>query len=441
MCVEQNLQPIVRTTDWGVQLKRCSIFVILIGIGSIPGFAEDWPRFLGPMGRAQSADTNVPLLWNDDQNLKWKTALPGSGSSSPIVVGDRIFLTCYTGESLPEQRQLVCVNRSDGQIVWQAAVAVSNPEDPYQGYIREHGYASNTPVSDGNHVFAFFGKSGVVAFDFNGQQLWHVRVGSESSNRQWGSAASLVLYKDLVIVNASEESQSIRALDKSTGEEKWKAEARSLELAYGTPTLVQLSSGKTELVIGVPGEVWGIDPDTGKLLWFAETRLTGNICPSVVVGDQDTVYVFGGYRSSGSHAIRAGGRGDVTQSHMLWTSRNSSYVATPLLYENHLYWVDDRGLAYCAEAATGNLVYRERLRDVESGGRPFYASPVLVGDRWVILSRRSGAFVFSAEPSFKQLAQNKLLEDLSDFNGTPAISDNELFLRSNECLYCISSNQ
>ncbi len=404
-----------------------------------PAVGEDWPRFRGPEGSGISTKDSLPVTWSENQNLKWKTSLPGAGSSSPIIVGDRIFLTSYTGNNTSLKRQLVCINRSNGDIMWTKNVDAAQPEDAFNGYLMEHGYASNTPVSDGQRVYVFLGKTGVLCFDLEGNQLWKVSVGTESSNRRWGSAASLILYEDTLIVNASEESQSIRALERTTGKEVWKAEAASLELAYGTPTLVTAKSGRKELVIGVPNELWSLNPSNGKLYWYAQTTLTGNICPSVVAGD-DIVYLFGGYRSSGSHAVRLGGKGDVTDSHMQWSSRSSSYVATPLLHEGHLYWVDDRGQAFCVSAKTGELVYRERLRGVSGGGRPFYSSPVMADGKLYVVSRRNGTFVFDAKPEFVQVAQNRISGDETDFNATPAISNNELFLRSNQALYCISQN-
>ncbi len=419
-----------------MQTKILSTSVLASLILSLPLHAADWNRFRGPGGSGVSADETAPATWSDSQNLRWKTPLPGAGSSSPIVSGDRIFVTCFSGEGESLRRHLVCIDRTGGGIVWSKALAADQPEDGYQGYLTEHGYASNTPVADGSNVYVFFGKTGVLAFDFDGDKKWQVHVGKESSNRRWGSAASLVLHEDKLIVNASEESRSILALDKSTGEEIWSAAAESLELAYGTPTPVGLEDGRSELVIGVPSEVWGLNPDTGKLNWLARTNLTGNVCPSIVAGD-GAVYVFGGYRSSGSHAIRPGGRRDVTDSHTLWSSRNSSYVATPLLFEGHLYWVDDRGQAFCVEAESGDLVYRERLRGVSSGGRPFYASPILVGDKLYVVSRYDGTFVFAAKPEFEQLAQNQFESDDSDFSGTPAVSDGKLFIRSGKFLYCV----
>jgi outer membrane protein assembly factor BamB len=341
------------------------------------------------------------------------------------------------------RRHLLCIRREDGKVVWSKAVDAVLPEDPYGGLgIPEHGYASNTPVTDGEAVFVFFGKSGVLALDMAGNQLWQADVGHESSNRRWGSAASLMLHEDMVIVNASEESQSIRALNKATGEEVWKAEASALELAYGTPVLADLDDGRKELVIGVPYEVWGLNPDTGKLNWYAETRLDGNISPSPITRD-GVVYVLGGYRSTGSVAVRAGGKGDVTDTHVLWTSRNTSYIPSPVLHQGKLYWVSDQGIAYCADAATGEAVYRERLPRVEGGrgmGKLFYASVVLADERLYAVSRRGGTYVLAAKPEFEMLARNKFTSDDTDFNASPAISDGQILLRSNQFLYCVEAD-
>jgi len=408
--------------------------------------ADDWPQFRGPGGRGIGASA-VPLAWSDTQNVRWKTALPGPGSSSPVVWGDNVFVTCYSGYGAsgspggdPRQliRQLVCVNRTDGAIRWQRSIAAELPEDAYEGFLTEHGYASSTPATDGETVVAFFGKSGVIAFDVDGTERWRVEVGKESSNRRWGSAASPILVGGNVIVNASEESQSIRALDLGTGREAWRAEGAALELSYGTPGVVTLADGSQEIVVAMPEEVWGLHPATGKLDWHATHGLTGNVSPSVVV-DGDVVYVFGGFRSAGSFAIRAGGKGDVTKSHILWTSRTSSYVATPLVHDGHLYWIDDRGQAFCASSRDGTQVYRERVAGMASGGRPVYASPVLADGRIYVVSRWSGTFVLPAEPRYEILARNSFGSDDSDASGTPAIAAGCLFLRSGAFLYCVSA--
>ena len=417
---------------------------------SDPARAADWPRFRGPNGSGVSTDTDVPVTWSDSQNLKWKTALPGPGSSSPIVVGQRVFVTCYSGYGTERgepgnledlKRHLLSIDRADGKIVWSKTVQAIMPEDPCSGMgIPEHGYASNTPASDGERVYVFFGKTGVLAFDMQGRQLWQTDVGRESSARRWGSAASPMLYKDTVIVNASEESQSVRALDKVTGKEVWKAQAAGLEMAYNTPALVELEDGRTDLVIPVPFEIWGLNADTGRLTWFAETNLSGNIAPSPIAHD-GIVHVFGGFPRTGAVSIRAGGKDDVSRSHILWTGADASYITSPVICDGNLYWVSDQGIAFCMDAKSGETIYKERLpgsgRNAR-GGKPFYASVVLAGDKIYSVSRRTGTIVLAAKPEFEQLAHNSLESDETDFNGSPAVSDGQMFLRSNGFLYCIT---
>lgn len=421
--------------------------LILLAQAVRPSLAADWPQFRGPGGGVASAGSGLPDRWSDSENLQWKTALPGAGSSSPIVVGNRVIVTCYSGYGTSDAhgaemkslvRHVVCVDRTSGKAQWTRAVPGEMPEDNYQGFLTEHGYASSTPVSDGERVYVFFGKTGVIALDLDGKELWRTNVGKESSNRRWGSGASLVLRKNTVIVNASEESQSVRALDKLTGREVWKASGSALELAYGTPTLVARKDGTTDAVIAVPGEVWGLNADTGKMHWYAAHRLTGNICPSVVA-DGETLFVFGGFRSAGSLALRAGNKGQVSSSDTIWTSGTSSYVATPVLHEGHLYWVDDRGQAYCISASTGEVAYRERVSGLSSGGRPVYASPIVAGSKIYVPTRWDGTLVLAAKPKYELLAQNRFASDDSDFNATPAIVDGQMFLRSNRFLYCVSN--
>ena len=438
-----------RTTSMNIRTTTHVAWLLTLALAG-SAFAEDWAQFRGPGGLGVSGDSSLPTTWSETKNLRWKIPLPGAGSSSPIVHGKHLFVTCYDGYGTASAsdgkledltRHLLCIDRQSGRILWKASLKASLPEDSYRGFISEHGYASSTPVTDGKGVFVFFGKSGVAAFDMQGKKLWQTNVGTESGSRRWGSSASPILYKNLVIVNASDESQSIRALDKATGKEVWKAEAAGLENSFGTPLLVDVDDGRQELVIAVPYEVWGFSPDTGKLLWFAETDLDNNVCPSLVAR-QGIVYGLGG-RSSQSIAIRAGGKDDVTKTHVVWTSRNGSYVPSPVLHQEHLYWVNDRGQAFCANAKTGELVYQERL-DLSGGnggggfgGRPVYASVVLAGNKLFAVTRTGGTFVLAADPQFKQIAHNKLASDESDFNASPAISNGQIFLRSNQFLYCL----
>ena len=422
---------------------RYSVPTALVFVASV--LAGDWPGFRGPRGTGISDETNLPVTWSDTENLRWKAALPGPGSSSPIVTGKRVFVTCYSGYGLDRRspgnpndlkRHLLCISAEDGEVLWEQPIPLIAPEDPYRGYIREHGYASSTPVTDGQRVYCYFGKTGVLAFDLEGERLWQVGVGTQSSNRRWGSASSPILYDDLVIINASEEGRALIALNKVTGREAWRVDADKMELSYSTPVIVNLESGCDELVIVVPFEVWAFTPTTGDLLWYAHMNLGGNVVPTPAVAE-DVLVAFGGFPSTEAVAIRAGGKDNVTESHIVWTGRNASYVPSPLVHDGHLYWVSDRGIAFCAEPSTGKVLYQEKLP--AAGSKPFYASIVCADGRLYAVSRTSGTFVLAARPQFEQLAHNTLGGDDSDFNATPAISDGQIFLRSNSHLYCIAA--
>ena len=313
------------------------------------------------------------------------------------------------------------------------------PEAKFEGFHTEHGYATNTPVSDGKHVYAFFGKAGVLAFDLDGNELWRTSVGANSFSKQWGSAASLVLHENLLIVNAATESHSLRALNRKTGNEAWRYESKDLDRAFGTPRLVAVD-GTAQVVLAVPGEVWAINASTGERVWFVKSPIDGNASPDVVIGD-GVVYAFGGYPVRASIAVRLGGQGDVTDTHVVWSSRKvSSYVGTPVLHNGHLFWITDTGIAMCISAQSGEVAYQQRMRNPSGGslaGRPFYSSPVLVGDRYYSVTRTAGAAVVAAEPKFELIGWNRFASDASDFSGTPAIVDGQIFLRSYKTLYCV----
>lgn len=405
--------------------------------------ADDWAQFRGPNGAGVSPNAKPPTTWSDSQNVKWKTPLPGAGTSSPILVGSRIFLTCWTGgNASPLQRQLVCLNHETGKILWSKSVKGEAQPDRYDGFMQEHGYASHTPVSDGERVYVYFGRGGALAFDLDGKELWRTNLGVESNAKNWGSASSPILYKDSIIINASEESHAAYALDKKTGKQVWKAEGGALEYIFGTP-VVSEHSGRAELLLSLPNELWALNPDTGKLRWHADTGLPGNIAPSVVLGD-GVAFAFGGFPRLGAVAVKLGGKGDVTKSNVVWTSINSTYVPTPVLHEGHLYFASDAGFATCLDAKTGALDFKERLPGAAAsgrGGKPFYASAVLANGCVYAVSRRNGVFVFEAKPRFKLVAQNRLAGDDTDFNATPALAGRQLFLRSNRNLYCLEEMQ
>ncbi|MGI9244728.1 MAG: PQQ-binding-like beta-propeller repeat protein [Verrucomicrobiales bacterium] len=406
--------------------------------------AKDWTRFRGENGQGISAD-KVPIEWSAEKNLKWKLELPGMGSSSAVIAGGKVFVTCFSGvggdstDTTKLVRHLVCADLKTGKVLWERKVANKQKEDPYGGFLKEHGYASNTPVVHDGKVYAFFGKSGLHAFDLDGKPLWDKNLGTGSTRRKWGSAASPIVVGDTLVVSAAEEDLTVYGLDLASGKEKWKAEGDALEMAYGTPVVMDSGEGRTDIVLPVPGEIWGMNPANGKLRWFAETEITGNVSPSPVLGG-GTVYVFGGYPRTARTAVQVdGAKGEIPADRLLWDEKDSSYVPTPVLVDGHLYWASDSGYACCAEAESGDLIFKERLNAQASGsrGKPFYAAAVVSDGKVICVSRWGGCFVFEAKPEFKLLAHNKLDGDDSQFHGTPAISDGQLLLRSDKFLYCI----
>ena len=396
--------------------------------------ADDWPCFRGPGGMGVSDATGLPLKWDANSSVVWKTALPGPGASSPITFGDHVYLTCYTGYFVPGEpggsleqlkRHLIALRRDTGDIVWDQAVAAKLPEEES---IRDHGYAANTSAADADRVYAFFGKTGVFAFDHKGNQLWQANVGSNTSG--WGTAASPLLYKDTVIINASVESESLVALDRKTGKEKWRASG--IREAWNTPIIVTADSGRKELVVARHGDVLAFDPDTGASLWSCKTDITWYMVPTAVAAD-DIIYYLGGRSGTAALAVRAGGSGDVTATRRLWTGKTGSNVTSPIYLDGHLYWMSEKlGIAYCAKAATGELVYKRRL---DRSGQ-VYASPVLAEGRLYYLTRNGRMIVLAAKPEFEQLAVNEL-DDGSRFDGSPAVDGKRLLVRSGKFLYCL----
>ncbi|MBC7819360.1 MAG: PQQ-like beta-propeller repeat protein [Planctomycetaceae bacterium] len=415
---------------------------MVLAIGGLPPApAADWARFRGPNGSAVSDARGVPTEWSDLKNVAWKTELPGPGSSSPIIVGERVFVTCYSGYGMSRgaagdikqlQRHLICVSLKDGKINWDKPVASKQSEDRFTGYLQDHGYATSTPASDGEHVFVFFGKSGVLAFDLEGNQLWQTPVGSGSGINGWGSGSSPILYRNTVIVNAAAEAKSLIALDNKTGKEAWRSDADSIHGSWATPVLVDAPNGKTELVVNAPYEMWGFNPDNGDFLWFAEGVQDMTICGSLVARD-GIVYAIGG-RSGSAVAVKSGGRDDVSKTHVVWKKSLSSYVPSPVLAGDRILSVNERGIVGCLHAKTGEQIFQQRLSN--AGG--VYASPVVIDGKAYVVTRRNGTFVVNLSGMGESIAENKLDDD-TDFNASPAVTDGKLLLRSNRALYCIAN--
>lgn len=396
----------------------------------------DWRQFRGPGGLGTSDEKGLPIEWSAEKNIVWKVKLPGAGASSPVTQGNRVFVTCYSGYALDVKkpgnmedlrRHLVCLERTTGKTLWAKEFQPLLPEHQYSGEGSYHGYAPSTPLIDGERLYVFFGKSGVFCFDLDGKELWHVLVGKNTNG--WGSGPSPMLYKDSLIINASVESGALVALDKGTGKELWRSPG--IGSAWNTPVLVQTPEKTLELVVSVQDRIVAVDPETGKELWRAE-GVHRYVCPSVVA-DAGVVYAIGG--GSTSLAVKAGGKGDVSKTHGLWRNSNGSNVGSPIYHDGHLYWAKDSGgVVVCQEAATGKVVYSERLKP-DAG--QIWASPVLADGKLYFVTKENGTFVVAAQPKFQQLAHNVIEGDKSRANASLAVSDGQLFLRNDQYVYCI----
>lgn len=424
-----------------IHYRRALLAIALSFVSPVVLAVENWPQFRGPAGRATSDDTGLPTTWSDDENVVWKSALPGYGTSSPIVWGEKIFLTFYSGYGLDVEkpgeesnlrRHLLCLNRADGKIVWDREVPARLPAPNYIDFLTLHGYATSTPACDGERVYVFFGTSGVFAFDLDGKQMWQADVGHVA--HYWGSAGSPVVYGDLLFINATVESQTVFALDKRTGKEAWKQSG--LLSSWSTPLVTKTAGGQTELVVSVRSRMVGFNPLTGEKLWTCPTKQS--YAANSPISHHDVVFIVSG-RPSSLLAVRAGGRGEISETQLVRKIEGiGSSITTPVVYGDYVYSVDERGIAVCIEIATGKIRYKERLG---SEGVTIYASVVAADDKLFVVSREQGIYVLAAGPEFRLLAHNSFASDTSVFNATPTVHNGQLLLRSNRFLYCLGQKE
>lgn len=410
---------------------------------SVASNADDWPCFRGPHRLGVSKGGELPLSWNDNKNVLWKRELPGPGASSPITWKGKIYLTCYSGYGLSEsspgnekdlKRHLVCLNGETGAILWTRESPNQAAVIPFRSFRALHGYATSTPAADETGIYVMYGSSGAAAYTHEGELRWRKSLGT--GFHDWGSSASPVIFDNLVIFHADIENAALIALDKNSGEPVWKVRTGGQD-SWSTPCLARVDD-RHELIFhhskGESATLSAVDPRNGTDLWSCRV-LKDYLCPSpIVIGG--VCYVLAHGRGG---AVRLGGRGDVTSSHLKWTINKGTEVCTPLYHDGHLYWAHQSdGIAYCVEASTGRIVYEERIRP-----RPglIYASGVLAGGRIYYVSRENGTFVVAAEPKYRLLAHNTISADDSIFNATPAISRGNLLLRSNKFLYCIGQEK
>jgi outer membrane protein assembly factor BamB len=407
-------------------------------IGVSTAQAEDWSKFRGPGANGLPANLNqgLPVTWSDSENVVWKTELPGIGASSPVLFKGKIYLTAHDGYGLDKDnpgdmskltRKLLCIDAKSGKVEWTAEQSSLSEQEKFASFTLLHGYASGTPAVDASGIYVFYGTSGAAAYDFDGKQRWITECGK--GTHVFGTSNSPVIYKNVVIVNASVECGDLIGLDSATGKEVWRA--KGMDASWNTPIVVSTPSGD-ELVVSVKGKVLAFNPANGEKLWECK-GIDDYICPSVF--EYDNVLFACGGRKNTIVAIKPGGRGDVTESHTLFRLAKGSNVSSPIIVNGRLYWFSEsKGIAYCADAKSGEMIYEER---VEPKPERFYASPVAADENIFFVSRIDGTFVVPASDKFTVSAVNKFESDSSIFNGSPIVDSGKLYLRSDKFLYCI----
>jgi outer membrane protein assembly factor BamB len=456
------IQQIPKLSNVGTMAIRMFFMPIVLLFWLLPEIsAENWPQWRGPSSDGISNDSPLPTRWSTSENIAWKATLAGIGASSPIIWGDKVFVTSQKGRipiatgmqpqlarddqdlarqenpiggrSMQESQEgdevfliVEAFRRSDGSRLWEYRTQATG-EFPLVH--EKHNLATPTPVTDGKLIYAWFGSGQLFALDLDGKLAWTRHIGKEYHpfTTNWGHGSSLTLHKDtLFLLCYHVEHSYLLALDKSTGKERWKVDRGKGKISHCTPLVIQGPAGE-ELIVNSSERIEAFDPASGKLLWYAGSQRQTPI-PSPVFHN-GIIYMVRGYRNSDFLAIRPGGRGDVTSSNILWRApRGASYVPSILYYEGLIYVTNEVGIVTCADAESGKTVWRKRL------GGIFFASPVAGDGKVYMISETGETFVLSAGREAKILAQNNLDERII---ASPAISNGKLFLRSDGALFCI----
>jgi outer membrane protein assembly factor BamB len=423
-----------------------NIIALLLVFASIKvSIAADWPAWRGPDGTGVSAETDLPIKWSAVENIRWRVALPEPGNSTPIVFGDRVFVT----QAIGARRTLMCFNRSDGELLWQQVIETNEKEPTHA----TNPYCSASPVTDGQCIIVSFASDGLFCYDLSGKQLWQ-RTDLGRQIHIWGGGASPMIHSDLCFLNFGPgEETYLLALDKTTGQTVWKNDENTgytdppLENAaspasnaqtkrdtyigsWTTPTIMTVD-GQQQLLMSWPGRLVAYDPRTGKELWHS-TGLNPLVYTSPIFAD-GIVVAMGGF-SGAAIAVRAGGSGDVTQSRRLWLhSKTPQRIGSGVIKDGHIYVHNDPGIAECYDLESGDLIWKERLAG-KGGKGTNWSSIMLAGDLCYTINQGGDCFVFKASPKFELVSVNSLNERS---NASIAASEGELFIRTHEALWCI----
>ena len=413
-------------------IRIARLFVVVMLSASVT-YAENWPQWRGPALNGVSGEKNLPSRWSAEENITWKLAMPGSSGSTPIIWKDRIFLNVADGSDL----YLWCVDRTKGDVVWKKLLGSGNVK------MRKHNMSSPSPVTDGKGVFVMTGTGILKSFDFNGKELWARDIQKDygAFGLNWGYASSPLLLDDSLYVQVlhgmkTDDPSYVLRIDKKTGKTLWRVERATSAISespdsYTTPGLLRY--GKTiEIVITGGDCVTGHDPATGKELWRANGLNPDNnpyyriVASPVIFND----IIYAPTRVRPLLALKAGGRGDITTSHLLWSTPNGPDVPTPVTDGKYFYIVNDRGIMWCLDARTGAEIYGQQR--IKPGA--YSSSPVLADDKIYVTNEDGLTTVVKAGPKFEVLAENAL----NDYClSSPAISDGQIFIRTTQHLYCI----
>jgi outer membrane protein assembly factor BamB len=432
--------------------------VILILISFSLAYAENWPSWRGPGALGISSETGIPAKWDLAKNIKWKVDVPGLGHSSPIVWGNRIFITTAVNSNPAEETfikgfprinrnpdagdvswKVLCFDKETGKLLWEKTAIT---QKPVNGRHIKNSYASQSPVTDGTYVFAFFGDQGMYCYDFNGKLLWSKDLGGFSMRNNWGMGSSPVLYKNYVIQTCDQETGKsfIVALNKKTGEPAWKTERDELS-SWSTPYVYDKGT-RPELIVNATKAIRSYDPETGKLLWECRGPATSITTPTPTFIN-GMIIVSSGFLMDPIRpmtAFRPGASGDITlkqdetsSNAIVWRQQlGAPYIPSPIAYDNRIYVVLDNGMIACYDANTGKEVYGKQRIDVAATG--FSASPVAMDGKLFCPSEDGDVLVIKAGDQYELLAKNSLGEAIM---ASPAVSEGKMFIRSIKHLYCI----
>lgn len=389
--------------------------------------ADDWPTWRGPSYNGHTAESNLPVTW-DAKSIVWKTALPGIGQSSPVVHGERIYLTSYLDKGA--KRIVLCVDRANGKILWQQEAWSGAPEKTHV----MNGWASATCATDGEHVYAFFGKGGLHCYSAEGKKVWSRDLGAFPGD--WGTTASPLLIGDLLVQNCDSTAKPfLLAVDKRTGKDVWKTPRPTPQKGgWSSPVLVDAEKGK-EIVLNGEDFLIGYEPKTGKELWRCKT-FKGRGEPTVAP-IKNQVFVVNGLAGD-IYAVKLGGSGDVTKSNIVWHTprKGARDQPSPIVVGDFLLVADMKGTATCYDVKTGKIWWKERIGDGE-----FTASPIVARGFVFFLSEAGDTYVIEPARELKKVAVNALDAKGELFRASLSPSNGQWFARSQTHLYCISTKQ